>query len=72
MEAPPSAEVVGGAAPLHLDLDVVTWRYTELDRAGYPADIAIMLAERGDVDLHHACGLLAAGATVHQALRILT
>lgn len=61
-----------GDATTLLGLDVVTWRYEELERAGYPTDIAISLAERGDVDLHAACKLLAGGATIHQALRILT
>jgi hypothetical protein len=55
-----------------LGLEVLNWRYEELERAGYPTDIAIMLAERGDVDLHDACALLRQGATIHQALSILT
>ena len=54
------------------DLDVVSWRYDQLSDAGYPADIAVMLAERSDVDLHLACDLLAQGATIHEALRIVT
>ena len=54
------------------DLDVVTWRFDRLSDAGYPADLAVMLAERGDVDLHGAVALLERGATVHEALRILT
>jgi len=55
-----------------LGMDVLVWRYEELERAGYPTDIAVMLAERGDVDLHDACALLRRGATIHQALSILT
>ena len=55
-----------------LGMDVLVWRYEELERAGYPTDIAVMLAERGDVDLHEACELLGRGATIHQALSILT
>ena len=58
--------------PPLLNLDVVFWRYNQLDRAGYPSDIAVMLAERGDVDLHTATELLEHGATIHEALRILT
>lgn len=54
------------------DFNVLSWRYEELERAGYPVDIAVMLAERSDVDLHLACRLLDRGATVHEALRILT
>jgi len=54
-----------------MGLDVLSWRYEELERAGYPTDIAIALAERFDVDLHVACDLLARGATMHEALRIL-
>jgi len=33
-----------------LGLDVLNWRYEELERAGYPVEVAIALAERGDVD----------------------
>ena len=58
--------------PTVRDLSIVTWRFDELERAGYPVDIAVMLAERGNVDLHVACELLEHGATVHQALQILT
>lgn len=54
------------------DFNVLSWRYEELERAGYPVDIAVALAERSDVDLHVACSLLGRGATVHEALRILT
>ena len=53
------------------DLDVLSWRYEELGRAGYPPDVAIMLSSRPDVDLHVACDLLGNGATIHEALRIL-
>lgn len=58
-------------APTVRDLDVVSWRFDRLTAAGYPVDIAVMLAERGDVDLHDACELLERGSTIHQALRIL-
>lgn len=53
------------------DLDVLNWRYEELERAGYPVPAAITLSARSDVDLHRACELLRHGATVQQALRIL-
>jgi hypothetical protein len=58
--------------PTLLDLDVVSWRFDRLADAGYPTDLAVMLAERADVDLHVACRLLERGATLHEALRILT
>lgn len=58
--------------PTIRDLDVVSWRFDQLEDAGYPVDIAVMLAERSDVDLHLACALLDRGATLHEALRILT
>lgn len=58
--------------PTLRDLHIVSWRFDCLEDAGYPTDIAVMLAERGDVDLHAACELLARGATIHQALSILT
>jgi hypothetical protein len=62
----------GDEVPSVRDLDVVSWRFDCLEDAGYPSDIAVMLAERADVDLHRACDLLARGATIHEALRILT
>lgn len=57
--------------PALRDLDVLNWRYQELERAGYPVEVAITLSARPDVDLHLACELLERGSTVHQALRIL-
>lgn len=57
--------------PDERDLDVLNWRLAELERAGYPPEDAVVLAARGDVDLHRACELLAQGATVDEALRIL-
>ena len=51
---------------------VVCWRYDCLCEAGYPSDIATLLSERRDVDLHAACELLERGATLDEALRILT
>lgn len=54
-------------------LDQVTlWRFEELERAGYPLDVAVQLAENRDVDLALARELLDRGASIHQALRILT
>jgi len=64
--------VTGDEVPSVRDLDIVSWRFDALERAGYPTDIAVMLAERGDVDLHAACELLERGATIHLALQILT
>lgn len=58
-------------SPTLRDLDVLNWRFEELERAGYPIDTAITLSARGDVDLHFACELLRDGATINQALRIL-
>lgn len=54
-----------------VDLDVLAWRYEQLVEAGYPVDVAIALAERGDVDLHRACELLAQGCAPARALEIL-
>lgn len=53
------------------DLDILNWRFEVLERAGYPVDVAISLSSRPDVDLHTACDLLAAGATVREAVAIL-
>lgn len=62
----------GDEVPSLRDLDIVSWRFEQLEDAGYPTDIAVMLAERADVDLHLACELLASGASIHHALRIVT
>lgn len=51
---------------------LLSWRFDELERAGYPLDVAAMLAAKRDVDLELARSLLERGASVHQALRILT
>jgi hypothetical protein len=51
--------------------NVILWRQEELERAGWPAALALDLAERTDVDLHRACELLRRGATVELALEIL-
>jgi hypothetical protein len=47
------------------------WRAAELERAGYDAGAARLLAGRADVDLHHAIDLLRAGCSHELALRIL-
>jgi hypothetical protein len=50
---------------------VILWRQEELERAGWPAALALDLAERSEVDLHEACELLHRGAPVELALEIL-
>ena len=55
-----------------LDLTVVGWRYDCLVRAGYPAEVAVLLAESGEVDLHDAVALLERGCPLEQAVAILT
>jgi hypothetical protein len=62
----------GDETPVVRDLDVVKWRFDELERAGYPVGEAVRLAERADVDLHQAVELLERGASIEDALRILT
>lgn len=56
---------------LLLDLDVVFWRYQCLERAGYPQDVAVTLAEKAHVDLHDAVELLSRGCPLEQAVDIL-
>ncbi len=54
------------------ELDQVEWwRARELERAGYPAEAAVQLAARHDIDLHFAVGLLERGCTPEVALQIL-
>lgn len=55
-----------------LDLNVLNWRFAELERAGYPVELATLLAENSEVDLHFATDLLERGCSVERALRILT
>ncbi len=47
------------------------WRSSELERAGYPADVASELASRSDIDLHLAAELLQRGCTPELAASIL-
>ena len=47
------------------------WRAEELERAGYEASAASLLATRGDVDLHYAIDLLRNGCDPELALQIL-
>ena len=50
---------------------IESWRLEELERAGYPRDIAAELAGRHYVDLHGAIELLQRGCTPELALQIL-
>ena len=50
---------------------VERWRAQELERAGFPADVAAELAVRNDVDLHRAVELLQKGCTPELAADIL-
>jgi hypothetical protein len=50
---------------------VERWRHSELERAGYDAESALVLAASHDVDLHDAVDLLKRGCTVDLALQIL-
>ena len=47
------------------------WRAEELERAGFDAESAALLAVRHDIDLHQAVGLASAGCTPDLALQIL-
>jgi len=50
---------------------IEAWRAEELERAGFDAESAALLAVRHDIDLHQAVGLRAAGCDTDLALRIL-
>jgi hypothetical protein len=50
---------------------IARWRAEELERAGYEASAASLLASRGDVDLHYAINLLRNGCAPELALQIL-
>jgi hypothetical protein len=47
------------------------WRHSELARAGYDPESALVLAASHDVDLHEAVNLLKRGCSVDLALQIL-
>ena len=47
------------------------WRAEELERAGFEASAASLLAARADVDLHYAIDLLRNGCQPELALQIL-
>jgi hypothetical protein len=50
---------------------VERWRAQELERAGFPEDVAAELAMRNDVDLHRAIELLGKGCSPDLAADIL-
>ena len=50
---------------------VERWRAQELERAGFPEDVAAELAMRNDVDLHRAIQLLQNGCSPVLAADIL-
>ncbi len=50
---------------------VERWRAQELERAGFPEDLAAELAVRNDVDLHQAIEMLAKGCSPELAAQIL-
>lgn len=52
-------------------VEVVYWRYEELRRAGWPADLAMEVAAEMGIDLHRACELVGAGCSPERALSIL-
>jgi hypothetical protein len=51
--------------------EVLAWRLSQLERAGYPAETAEQIA-RSEADLHVALRLLAQGCTPELAAAILT
>jgi hypothetical protein len=50
---------------------VERWRAQELERAGFPEDVANEFAMRTDVDLHVAIDLIRRGCTPDLAAQIL-
>jgi hypothetical protein len=53
------------------DAEVFQWRFEQLQRAGYPASEALLLAAVRDVDLRLAARLLDQGCPPATAARIL-
>jgi hypothetical protein len=54
------------------DLEVEYWRESQLERAGFPPEVAAKLAVNTFVDLHQAIDLIAGGCSVELAERILS
>jgi len=50
---------------------VIDWRAAELRRAGFPEELAERIAQRPDIDLHHAVELVVRGCPPETAGRIL-
>jgi hypothetical protein len=55
----------------HEALLVESWRFESLQRAGYDAESATVLAMSHEIDLHQAIDLLERGCPVDLALQIL-
>ncbi len=66
----PTAESNTDVRPSEQEI-VERWRAQELERAGYPATVAMELAIRADVDLHVAVELLQKGCSPQVAADIL-
>lgn len=59
--------------PVETEADrVEAWRALVLVEAGYPAELAVELAQRADVDVHQAVELVRAGCPPDTAASILT
>jgi hypothetical protein len=66
-----AARTKRGVTTLDPHEQVVLWRISELDRAGYDNESAVALALSRDVDLHAAISLLERGCPVETAVQIL-
>jgi hypothetical protein len=64
-------EAIDVELPEQEDEAVFRWRFDQLERAGYPGELALDLASRLDVDLHLALDLLTSGCPAELAFRIL-
>jgi hypothetical protein len=64
-------EAIDVELPEQEDEAVFRWRFDQLERAGYPGELALDLASRTDVDLHLALDLVASGCAADLAFRIL-
>jgi hypothetical protein len=64
-------EAIETELPEQEDEAVFRWRFDQLERAGYPGELALDLAGRFDVDLHVALDLRVQGCSADLAFRIL-
>ena len=71
MPSPVLREVEPDNSGADIVASVRQWRFTQLRRSGFGEELARELADRLDVDLHEALGLVGRGCSPETAAQIL-